>query len=59
MQDKKEELQGMHERLKEILATDNWNKDECYEEGTWQDELSWEYGALIDDINELEKLLEE
>lgn len=50
-------LQEKYNRLEEILSNENWNKDECYEEGTLQDELSWEYSILIDDINDLEELL--
>lgn len=53
----KADLIDKKKRLQEILAIEEWNKDEVYEEGTWQDELSWEYGMLIDDICEIESII--
>lgn len=45
-----EEIDSLLERIDEILITDNFSKDECYHDGSWQDDLSWEYGLLVDDV---------
>lgn len=45
-----EEIDSLLERIDEILITDNFNKDECYQDGSWQDDLLWEYGLLVDDV---------